>query len=100
MPHSLEIRPAARQEFDEACDWYKKEDPDIRDRFVGAVDNAISAISQRPLAFPVVYGTRARRAVVETFPYSIFFIMDGSKVVILSIFHDSRNPIIWRGRID
>ncbi len=100
MPYSLKIRPAARREFDEACDWYKDEASDLRDRFVGAVENAISAVTQRPLAFPVVYGTRARRAVVETFPYSIFFIKDGFKVIILSIFHDSRNPIIWRGRID
>jgi toxin ParE1/3/4 len=100
MPFTLEIRPAARREFDDACDWYSDESIDLRGRFVTAVGKTISSISNRPLTFPVVYGTKARRAVVEQFPFSIFFIIDDTKIVILSIFHDRRNPIIWRGRID
>ena len=98
MRHTFEIRPAADHEFDEASDWYNGEDPVVRDRFVVSVDNSISAITLRPLAFPVVEGTNIRRAVVDGFPFSIFFILDGDHVVILSIFHDSRNPMIWRGR--
>ena len=98
MRHTFEIRPAADHEFDEASDWYNGEDPVVRDRFVVSVDNSISAITLRPLEFPLVEGTKIRRAVVDGFPFSIFFILDGDHVVILSIFHDSRNPMIWRGR--
>ena len=99
MRYTLEIRPAARQEFDEASDWYNDEAPHVRDRFVGAVDKTIAAVTQRPLTFPVIYCTKARRAIVEKFPYSIIFIIDGAQVIIVSIFHDNRNPMIWRRRV-
>ncbi|MEO7672996.1 MAG: type II toxin-antitoxin system RelE/ParE family toxin [Pyrinomonadaceae bacterium] len=99
MNRTFEIRPAAELEFDEASDWYNGEDPAVRDRFIASVDTRISAIIQKPLAFPVVEGTKIRRAVVDGFPYSLFFVLDGNHVVILSIFHTSRNPMIWRARV-
>jgi len=100
MKHTFEIRPAAEHEFDQASDWYNSVDQIVRDRFVASVDNGISAISLRPLAFPVVAGTMIRRSVVDGFPYSIFFALYGDHVVVLSIFHHSRNPMIWRGRAE
>ena len=100
MKWNLEIRPAARREFDDASDWYRDEDHAIRAKFVAAVRKTIKTVEQRPLAFPVVFGTSVRRANVRKFPYSVFFTLEGSLVIILSIFHDSRNPIIWRGRMD
>lgn len=98
MRLTFEIRPAAEFEFEDASDRYNGEDPTIRDKFVGSVDKSISAIILRPLNFPVVEGSRIRRSIVHGFPYSVFFILDGDHVVIISIFHDSRDPIIWRGR--
>jgi len=98
MRFTFEIRPAAEFEFDEASDWYNLQNPSARDRFVLSVDAMISAITKRPLTFPVVEGNKIRRAVINGFPYSIYFVLDGDHIVILSIFHNSRNPIVWRGR--
>lgn len=98
MRFTLEIRPAAEFEFDEASDWYRLQNPSVRDRFVLSVDAKIAAITKRPLTFPIVEGNKIRRAVINGFPYSIYFVLDGDHIVILSIFHNSRNPIIWRGR--
>jgi len=100
MGHSFEIRPAAEVEFDEAADRYRLEDKSLCDRFVHTVDICISKITERPFSFPVVEGSHVRRAIVERFPFAVYFILDETHVVILSIFHTSRNPIIWRGRID
>lgn len=99
MKRTLEIRPAARREFDEASDWYRDEDPVLRDRFVHAVEMTISDLTWTPFAFPVAYGEAVHRATVKRFPYSIFFTVENELVVVLSIFHDIRNPIVWRGRI-
>ena len=96
----IEFRPAARFDFDEAADWYSAEDPALRDRFVDAVDQTIAAIVRSPASYPIVSGTRIRRAVVRDFPYLIFFWFDSYQVVVISVFHTSRNPIIWRGRTD
>ena len=100
MNWRLEIRPAARQEFLEASDWYLGSGLDVKENFVTAVRNTIASVQARPLAFPVVFGSAVRRAVVRKFPYSVFFVAEDDRIIVLSIFHDSRNPIIWRGRID
>jgi toxin ParE1/3/4 len=85
MKRILEIRPAARREFDEASDWYRDEDPVLRDRFVSAVEKTITDLTQTPLVFPVVFGSAVHRATVKRFPYSIFFTVDNDLVVVLSI---------------
>lgn len=65
MKITLEIRPAARREFDEASDWYRDEDPILRDKFVSSVEKTLVDLSRTPLAFPVVYGSEVHRATVK-----------------------------------
>ena len=55
MKITLEIRPAARREFDEASDWYRDEDPLLRYKFVSSVEKTLVDLSRTPLVFPVVY---------------------------------------------
>lgn len=98
MSRVLELRLAARAEFDEAADWYKDQDPQLRDRFVSAVGRTINGIEKSPEAFPLVSGMRIRRALVRDFPYAIFFRFDHRRIVVIAVFHTSRNPMIWRNR--
>ena len=100
MSFSLEFRPDARIEFDEAADWYEEQRIGLRASFVLAVDETLVRISTTPFAFPVVEGTLVRKAVISRFPYSIYYSVEGQGILIYSVFHHSRNPMIWRGRID
>lgn len=100
MSWKLEVRPAAREEFLEAAEWYLRDDVFAKDRFVRAVRETTDSIRTRPLTFPVIFGTEVRRATVHKFPYSVFFTVEENRIFVIAIFHDSRNPIIWRGRID
>ncbi len=98
MSRTLEIREAAEQEFNDAADWYYQEDTLASNRFIIAIEATLSKITHSPDSYPVVFGNEIRRAVVNKFPFSIFFTVDDEVVAILSIFHNSRNPMIWRGR--
>jgi plasmid stabilization system protein ParE len=100
MKWILEIRSDARMDFDEAADWYLAKDPEVRDQFVAAVGKALQRLTERPLSYPIVFGSTVRRAIVEKFRYSIFYSVQDQLVIVHAVFHHSRNPIIWRGRID
>ena len=100
MIYRLEIRHAAKREFDDAIDWYNAEDPLLGDKFIFAIEKTLYDLTRSPNRFPIVFGSSVRRATVQRFPYSIFFVVKTELVVVISIFNDSRNPIIWRGRID
>ena len=99
MNHILEFQPAARIEFDEAADWCEDQRPGLRREFVYAVDSALAAILKNPLAFPIVHGSHIRRALVHHFPFAIIYEAENDVIVVYSIFHTKRNPMIWRGRI-
>jgi plasmid stabilization system protein ParE len=73
---------------------------ELRDRFIHAVTVAIQAAAERPLSFSIISGTEVRRVLVKDFPYSVIYRLESDRVFIFSIFHQSRNPIVWRGRID
>lgn len=96
----LKLNPGARQDFDEATDWYNEQDESVKVRFVEAVNSAFGQILRSPLSFPVVHGSNVRQAQIRRFPYTIFFTIQPDRILVYSVFHTSRNPIIWRGRLD
>lgn len=39
-----------------------------------------------------------RRVLAERFPYSVYYKAEARGIVVLSVFHASRNPSIWQRR--
>lgn len=100
MMLAIELGPAAREEFDEASDWYGEQESDLRSEFIESINETLMQIRRLPLSFPVVYGLDIRRALVSKFPYAVFFKQEERRILIYAIFHTSRNPLIWSGRIN
>jgi plasmid stabilization system protein ParE len=100
MKLSIEFRPEAEIELYEAFDWYEKQEPGLGARFRTEVDEMIEDINRRPSSFPKIENTRFHRAVLNKFPFVIIFAQELDTLVIASVFHTSRNPVIWRDRID
>ncbi len=52
-----------------------------------------------PLQFPNV-GENIRRALLRRFPYAIYFVVrDESRVAVIAILHQRRNPRVWGERL-
>ncbi len=100
MGRKIVIRPIAEREASEAYDWYEEREIGLGNRLRHSIKQAIDSVIDRPLTFPVVFGSNVRQAIVQDFPYRIFFSMNDESTVIFAIFHTSRNLMIWRGRID
>ena len=78
MNRILEFRPEARQDFDEAADWYEEQRQGLREEFIYAVDATLARIKSSPLAFPIVTRLMVRRAVVDRFSlFNHFFFFRG-----------------------
>ncbi len=95
----LVVRPIAELDANQAYEWYEEQEEGLGDRFRHAIKRTIDSIMVRPLTFQVIFGSNIRHAVIQDFPYRIIFSTDSEFIVIFAIFHNSRNPIIWRGRI-
>ena len=97
MSKPIVLRRAARAEFDAAADWYEQKRPGLGARFTAAVQQVFDRISANPQLHRVVLRD-IRRAVVSGFPYCVYYRDRPTAVVVLSVFHTSRDPSVWQGR--
>lgn len=89
---------AARAEFDDAIRWYDERRIGLGAEFAKEIERVLVAASTHPRRFSAVHGdTRCVR--VHRFPYSIFYRAETNRIVVFSIFHSRRDPMIWQRRI-
>jgi toxin ParE1/3/4 len=96
---SLEVgfRAEARAEFVEAAAWYEARRLGLGAEFIAEIERCIASAAQKPEQYPVVHGS-LRRIVVRRFPYSIYFRAEVARIVVLGVFHGSRDPRVWQQR--
>lgn len=92
------FRRAARAEFDEAADWYEQRRSGLGEEFVSAIEEVLIQISATPERYSPIF-QEVRRAMARRFPYSVFYRTETDRVVVLAIFHSSRDPSIWQERL-
>ena len=92
------FRPAAEQELREAHDWYEARESGLGTEFVRSVDACVQMIRRQSEIFPVIY-KRVRRGVLRRFPYSVLYFSLADRIIIVSIFHSSRDPKSWQRRV-
>ena len=93
-----QFHPAAKQEVEEAVEWYENERHDLGKRFAQAVDEAIGRLERFPMwgteIVPGIY-----RVLVKKFPYGVLYAIKDETLVVYAIAHLHRKPGYWRGRI-
>jgi plasmid stabilization system protein ParE len=99
MTYSVDFLHAAETEIADAIDWYEEQEAGLGSEFRVSVETVVAAIEESPLAFPVIYGSAVRRVLTRKFPYSVIYTVVGNTVLVIAVFHSSRNPMIWRGRV-
>lgn len=97
MTFRIVLRRAAKAEFEDAAIWYESQRRGLGEEFVIEIDEALAKVAESPMRYPVVFG-EIRRTVARRFPFSIYFRLRGSTVVVLAIFHGRRDPRVWQRR--
>ncbi|MDX6575216.1 MAG: hypothetical protein QOE96_1169 [Blastocatellia bacterium] len=92
MSLPIVFRRIARQEMDESIAWYEPERRGVGIEFASEIENLLARIADTPEQFSRVRG-EPRRAVLRRFPYTIHFLAESNRIVVLAIFHAKRNPI-------
>lgn len=97
MTLPVTFRRAARAEFIEAAVWYEAHGAGLGAEFVAEIERCVALAADQPQLYPVVHNGM-RRVTAERFPYSIYFRAEARRVVVLAVFHGSRDPAIWQRR--
>lgn len=99
MPKTLILTPQAEKDFEDAHDWYESQDPGLGKEFARCVDVKITSVLRAPHQHQFVYKSTVRRALVNRFPFSIYFVEQQDAISIFAILHQHRNPESWKSRV-
>jgi plasmid stabilization system protein ParE len=92
----VDFRPQAEAEVVETRDWYEGRRNGLGAEFRAALEETIDRIAANPLMYPTVH-EETRRAILERFPYAVYFRVAGDDIVVLAV-HGRQNPRRWRLR--
>jgi toxin ParE1/3/4 len=92
------LRAEAEAEFDEAFDFYDARRVGLGSTFASAIQAVFRSIAVNPLIHGVVLAD-IRKAVVRRFPFCIYYRPHTDRIEVLAVFHTSRDPKIWQGRV-
>ncbi len=98
MKYEVVIWPEAEEDLREAKAWYERCREGLGDEFLSCIEETIESIRCTPFLYGVVYKD-VRRALVRRFPYGIFYRVAEDRVVVLAVFHASRDPRSWQRRV-
>ena len=96
----MEVRylTPAREEFLAALDFYEREAPGLGAEF----DAELVELEQRIQALPssgVPYRHGTRRALLQSFPFSVIYQVGRNEIVIVALAHQKRRPDYWVDRL-
>jgi plasmid stabilization system protein ParE len=97
MIHQLTFQPEAADEANEAFNWYEDQLSGLGGEFYRELTRCLEFIIENPLLARDAYrGLRKRK--LERFPYLIVYKVSRNNVSVVSVFHGSRSPSIWKKR--
>ena len=94
----LEYHPDADVEFDEAVEFYDEKSFGLGERFQKAVFHAVEIIRKNPET-GMIWIKDTRLFLVNRFPYGIVFKNSNDHILIVAVYHLSRNSDYWAKRL-
>lgn len=92
MKRGFVLRRVAEQEFDDSIAYYEGKHEGLGQEFRAVIEQYFQRIADNPEWFPEVRGKVRRAVVLRRFPFVIHFLIEAERIVILSVFHTSREP--------
>ena len=83
-------------EIEEALEWYRGQSPELPVRILAEIADAVDKLQPFPEAF-LMMSPPYRRIMLSKFPYSLFFRVEDSEVLIVAFFHQQSDPRKWNG---
>ena len=95
---TFDVRPAALADLVAARDYYNGERDGLGDELVDEFDAVQQKIGAMPRRYPLLGGTRFRRAPLRRFPYFVVFEPSEEVIRILALVHQRSRPRAWLNR--
>jgi plasmid stabilization system protein ParE len=86
----------AEADFLEGLRFYADRDLAVARRFDQLIKRTVAIIVDSPRRWPIKDGSH--RYVLRQFPYTVAYVLEGERPLIMAIAHHSRDPASWQDR--
>jgi plasmid stabilization system protein ParE len=93
----LIVSREAREDVRAAVSYLRDISPRLPVRFGIELETAYASILDHPQLYPLVY-KNFRRALLNRFPYSVFYVVEPSVLLIVAVVHQARDEETWKRR--
>jgi plasmid stabilization system protein ParE len=97
VTRELLISREARGDIIAALAGYRSVSPALAARFAEELERVYTSVVAYPELYPIVYKA-FRRALLRKFPYSVFYIVEQSVLLIVGVVHQARDESTWKRR--
>ncbi|MBU0499114.1 MAG: type II toxin-antitoxin system RelE/ParE family toxin [Gammaproteobacteria bacterium] len=97
MRFDIHLRQEAEWDLEEDSTWYEEQRKGLGHEFLDAVLAKLDAVSENPKMFPLVHKDM-RRAVINRFPFGIYYRIETETIIVFAVMHGSRHPHHWQQR--
>jgi toxin ParE1/3/4 len=97
MMRAYRIRPEAQADLNDAYWWYERQREGLGADFLLCFEESLQNVRRNAEVYPRVRKT-IRRATIRRFPYGLFYVLEDEAVIVVGVFHASRNPQCWQSR--
>jgi plasmid stabilization system protein ParE len=97
MSHEIRVRIRAQKDIESVARWYEAQRTELGGEFLDEVRSTFSLIAKNPKLYPEIH-RQTRRAILQRFPFGVFYRIKGTVVSIIAVMHSSRDPKQWMTR--
>lgn len=98
MSYQLVVLPKVQTDIEEATLWYDKQKKGLGKELLLSIEGEINLIIRNPYTYQISRN-EFRRALIQKFPYNIFYRIESGKVIIMALWHFKRKPFGWIKRL-
>ena len=93
MTYSYVLRPQAQNEYEDSFIWYLDRSLSTAENFINQIQNTFDLLCENPFLGKCTY-RNVYELRVKKFPFNIVYFIEeaNNQIVVVSIFHDKRNP--------
>lgn len=97
--YRLVPEPRADLDIQAAFGWYQHQRPGLGREFLNQLRATYDRIVEGPLKYQELR-SGIRRALVQRFPYAVYFAVESDMIVVVAVLHSARDPAEWQRRGD
>lgn len=87
----LRYTDRARDDLELAFAWYERQRRGLGFEFLDCVENAVKSILENPEIYRMYYSD-FRGTVIRRFPFTVFYTIEDSEIIVHSVFDSRQNP--------